>query len=55
MRTYWVGIQVNWRTSRFNIFVVRDKNEVPVSCRELLALKARNKKEARNSYLFSQL
>lgn len=55
MKTYWVGIVVNFKTARFNVFCVRDKTLVPASCRELLSLKARNKKEARNSYLFSQL
>lgn len=55
MKTYFVGIVVNYSTGRFNMFCVRDRYQIPASCRELTSVKARNKREARNSYLFSQL
>lgn len=55
MKTYYVGVAVNWGSNRLNLFAVTSKSKVPVSVKDLQSVKARNKKEARNNYLFAQL
>jgi hypothetical protein len=55
MKTYFTGITVNWQTGRLTLFCVTDKEQVPVSCKDLQSVKARSKKQARIQYLFAQL
>lgn len=55
MRTYFIGITVNYSTGRLGLFCVNSKNQVPVAVKDLTSLKARSKKEARTQYLFAQL
>lgn len=55
MKTYFVGIYTNWHTGRLNLFIVSDRDQIPASCKELQSVKARNQKQAKNSYLYGQI
>lgn len=52
MKTYFVGLSVNWESGRLCMFTTPDRDQIPASCKDLQVITARSKKQARINYLF---